>query len=275
MAALRRVVLFAASERAAPEPALGDERRRAQLMAVAAAAQAVATLVSQMKAYQARFDRVLAALLVEARRAAVAASERAEDERARPAREEGSEDAIWTSFFNRAFEVGEAAVRARLLPVDDLECEEAYLFIGLPSLTILEALHRSLPLDDGVELATGAVVTRASCPPQHAELLRALLDAKAQLRAAAASPAELQALRRVVLFAASPSAREEALGDEGRRRQLMAVAAAVQALGTLVSQMPFYKARFNQVVALLASGAARPERLVWRLTNGEEPGASL
>jgi len=59
-------------------------------------------------------------------------------------------DDIWTSFFNRAYEVGFQAVQSGLLTNDEILDQEPFLYLGLPGATVLDAIIRSLPHEQGI-----------------------------------------------------------------------------------------------------------------------------
>ena len=99
-----------------------------------------------------------------------------------------------------ARQVGEQAISAGIMPSDDVESEEPYLYLGLTSLTMLEAAIRSMALPVGFQLSDGMLLTPEQCPADFAELFQVLMEAKRLLIAAEFSPEEMNVLRRVALF---------------------------------------------------------------------------
>ena len=60
-----------------------------------------------------------------------------------------------------------------VLVVDDFVELEPFLFIGLPSLVLVEAVHRSMD-HEGFILATGTVVTAENCPDEVKHMFHAV-----------------------------------------------------------------------------------------------------
>lgn len=169
-----------------------------------------------------------------------------------------STDFIWTSFFNRAFEVGEVAVSAGLIAPEDVEDQEVYLFLGLPALTLLEAVLRSLP-DPGpsISMSDGLVVTPETCPPEFKPLFSALSRVKTELLTGELSSTEQRALRAVVLYAGDADKPDPLEGIAPERSVLInRVSATVQGVATAVSQLSFFKASFNNVLVLLSASVS-------------------
>lgn len=143
-------------------------------------------------------------------------------------------------------------LRNGLLTAEDIADQEAFLYIGLPALTLLEGVFRSLPLQGKMAMAAGIIVDDATCPPEFLSLYHALREVKAALLSAGLSPQEEQALRAVVLYSSDadkPNPLERVPAD--RCAVLNRLAASVQSVSISVTQLPFFKGRFNDILALL------------------------
>jgi hypothetical protein len=164
---------------------------------------------------------------------------------------------IWESVLNRAFEVGEQAIKDGLITAEEVRDESPFLYFGLFGASVLDALQRSLPLkaNDAVLLASGSTVTLASCPADLKELMTALVSVKSGLAKANFSPVEWTALRRTVLWSQAedkppPCA---AVADKTRILNINAVAAGIQSIITQVTQLTTFKQRFGHLLTLLAA----------------------
>ncbi len=139
---------------------------------------------------------------------------------------------------------------------EDIQDQEAYLYLGLPALTLLDGVMRSLPLPgDEMVMADGAVITHASCPQEFMPMYQALLDIKLAVIKDGVSDDELSALRLHVLHAGHEGSTQTPLKDVSTDRVtvLNRITAAVHSVATSVSQQPFFKSCFNTLLSLLAA----------------------
>ena len=88
---------------------------------------------------------------------------------------------IWDSFFDRAYELSNQCLQLNVLIMDDFVCEEPFLYMGLPSLIVIEVVHRSLDCTDGFILSTGMKLTADNCPEKHRLLYACMQASKARL----------------------------------------------------------------------------------------------
>lgn len=169
---------------------------------------------------------------------------------------------LWGSFFASAVEVGVAAVRAGHLDVDDVECMEPHVYLGLTGLSLLEAAFRSARNGrPGITLASNVLVRRDRCPEEVVEMFIALEDVRDAVREAGfecghgdESSPEADFLRRTVVAAGSGTEIESPLGEDARV-SLRRMAAKVQSVATTVTQLPFFKANFSNVLMDVATRA--------------------
>lgn len=189
---------------------------------------------------------------------------------------------MWASLFRAMAGIGRSLVASGAIVREDLDAREPYLYIGLPSLTVLQALLRSGPgAAGGITLIGGVVITADTCPPEAAALYLTLMRAKAALAGCGTlRRADRAFLRHGVLFAgAAPtsepsvvSAGVEAAEAEGgapgargavaavaacvvapaREVELRRIVAVVQGVGTEVTQRPFYKTHMEALLEQLS-----------------------
>eukprot|EP01062_Namystynia_karyoxenos_P058666 TRINITY_DN50181_c0_g1_i1.p1 TRINITY_DN50181_c0_g1~~TRINITY_DN50181_c0_g1_i1.p1 ORF type:complete len:455 (+),score=109.08 TRINITY_DN50181_c0_g1_i1:79-1365(+) len=153
------------------------------------------------------------------------------------------------SFTLQAVEVGRQCIQAGLMARDDVEAQEPALFLGLPGLTMLECVLRSLEEENplALRLANGTVVTPETFEPGDAAGLAihaALVEGRRRVQALHFEADEVARLRRAVLHAE---------GDEGGTRsvEITRTASFFQSVATDISRLePFHKA-FNEVLGSL------------------------
>jgi hypothetical protein len=166
------------------------------------------------------------------------------------------ETAIWESVLNKAFEVGEQALADKLITIEEVRDEEPYLYLGLIGASVLDALRRSLKAkaEDGIELASGRMITMATCPPDLEPLMKVLVALKRSLLNADFTENEFGALRKAVLWAQAEGKPESMAGIAADRAVLVnRTAAAIQSVTSQVTQLPVFKDKFGHVLKLLAS----------------------
>jgi hypothetical protein len=161
----------------------------------------------------------------------------------------------------RSYLVGEEAVRRGVVPADDVLEEAGYLYLGIPALTMLEGVLRSLSLTDAFQLAEGMVVNDAMCPADMRDLFTRLTTIKGAVVAARLEPAELASLR--VLVLGVPTGDDAALQSRGvsaaRLAELNAIKAMTHSVATDISRMAAYKSSFHNVLALLGAVLDSPD----------------
>lgn len=163
----------------------------------------------------------------------------------------------WRMFFDQAYACGQAAVAEGTIAVADIEEAEPYLFIGLPGLTLLELVVRSIPAQEGtLVLASGAVLSRDRLPEGQgsAELFAAVTHAVQELKAAAFNEADLIRLRRAVLRAEGDVISSHSSHDTTSSRNINTAASLFQNMAIDISQLPFFRAHFLEVLERISSG---------------------
>ena len=120
----------------------------------------------------------------------------------RCSRDKLRETVIWDSFFVIAYELSMRCLSLGVLVVDDFVELEPFLFIGLPSLVLVEAVHRSMD-HEGFILATGTVVTAENCPDEVKHMFHAVARFKKMFSELELNSFELSWLKLNLLFATS------------------------------------------------------------------------
>eukprot|EP00656_Telonema_subtile_P012050 TRINITY_DN16041_c0_g1_i1.p1 TRINITY_DN16041_c0_g1~~TRINITY_DN16041_c0_g1_i1.p1 ORF type:complete len:251 (+),score=63.67 TRINITY_DN16041_c0_g1_i1:188-940(+) len=157
---------------------------------------------------------------------------------------------LWGSFFKQSELVCLESLRALMLDVDDVEGLEPFLFLGLAALTLLEVVLRSRG-GNGLQLACGIAVTAHTVPEEVAELYSALAQCKVMAEEHALGPEDEEFLRYAVLFAeAEESEVQEPSGVSEERKTLLrrSVVGAIRSVATQVTQLPFYKSNYLDVL---------------------------
>ena len=161
-------------------------------------------------------------------------------------------DVIWQSFFDRAYELSFQCLKLGVLVLEDYADLEPFLFIGLPSLVLVEAVHRSIDCE-GIVLATGIVVTAENCPLEQTKLFYTIDQFKKQFSELHLNTYELCLLKLNLLFASAcnkaPPAPIASRVEAKRIVQINCISSEVNAVSILISQMPIFKDKFARVLA--------------------------
>jgi hypothetical protein len=163
---------------------------------------------------------------------------------------------MWDSFFNRAYEIGEACLASGMITAEDVEDQEAYLYLGLPALTLFDGVMRSLPLPgEEMVMEDGSLITHSTCPSEFMGMYEALLELKVAVLKEKLSDAELTALQMHILHTGHEGSDVNPLqGFSTERVTVMnRITAGVHSVATAVSQKPFFKTCFNSLLTLLAA----------------------
>jgi hypothetical protein len=90
---------------------------------------------------------------------------------------------LWGIFFEQVYLAGRWALDAAAITSDDVESQEAFLFIGLPSVSLCNVVLRSVGAAEGtLVLVDGRAVSMASCPGSFVGMFSKLLRTIASLR---------------------------------------------------------------------------------------------
>eukprot|EP00658_Telonema_sp_P-2_P030351 TRINITY_DN22932_c0_g1_i2.p1 TRINITY_DN22932_c0_g1~~TRINITY_DN22932_c0_g1_i2.p1 ORF type:complete len:280 (-),score=59.51 TRINITY_DN22932_c0_g1_i2:251-1090(-) len=160
-----------------------------------------------------------------------------------------SMDDLWGSFFSQSELVCLEALRDGLLSPDAVHELDPFLFIGLPGLTLLEAVLRSRG-NVGLEMSTGLVVTASNVPAEVAGLYRALDTCKLAMEPFDLTQHDCEFLRYAVLFAETDGLGVEPTRPDDERKVALRsqIVATVRSVATQVTQLSFYKANFLDVL---------------------------
>lgn len=158
----------------------------------------------------------------------------------------------WRMFFAQARACGIEALRNGTISAADVEEQEPYLFLGLPGLAVLELVIRSIDAQEGtLVLASGAVLSRQTLPEGQGsrELFGVVMHAVRELRTAGFCKAQLSRLRHAVLRIEGDTAMEDGTPEAAR---INCAASVFQRIATDVSQLPFFRAHFLEVLEDMA-----------------------
>ena len=160
--------------------------------------------------------------------------------------------AIWDSFFVIAYELSMRCLYLGVLMVDDFTELEPFLFIGLPSLVLVEAVHRSMD-HEGIVLATGIVVTAENCPDEVRDMFHAIARFKKLFSELELNSFELSWLKLTLLFAtSSEKAPPVEIGKRvsaDRMERVNAIRSEVIGVSILLTQMLIFKDKFGKIIS--------------------------
>jgi hypothetical protein len=137
---------------------------------------------------------------------------------------------IWLSFYNSVYQVGRGSLAANLISGSEIIDEEAYLFLGLPALTALECVLRSISCE-GFHLFIDVHVSYDDCPALLEPLFDGLQEAKQQIAEALLTPTELNYCRQITLYSAHKDPSNQDQIQEERLALINRIVACVQVSG--------------------------------------------
>ena len=160
-------------------------------------------------------------------------------------------EVIWDSFFDRAHELASRCLQLCVLTMDDFQSEEPFLYIGLPSLILIEAVHRSLDCPDGFILSTGMKLTEGNCPEKEKLLYVSMQASRDRLQQINLNKYELVIMKLRLLFAGEESKEvplelRERVSTE-RISAINAVVAEVTSVAIHITQEGIFKKRFREI----------------------------
>jgi hypothetical protein len=180
------------------------------------------------------------------------------------------EQKLWLNLLNACYFVAIRALKTGLLSIEEVEDEEAFLYIGIPALALIECCLRSagrdgsLVLFDGSSLHRGAISSAAQASdPESASNLEQTLDLLKEIESALGNTPANDAVDKGNSYAFLASAdsvnilRVKALrasGDAFRAADATSEAALNKLCGmalsiaTQVSQQSFYRGAFAKVL---------------------------
>jgi len=128
-----------------------------------------------------------------------------------------------------------------LIDKNDLATREAYIFIGMSSLAIVECLIASRNLDEGMLLLNGKVVTDYNCPERYRDFFAALKPLKIGFRSLSREQVDL-----IRTFATmNPSAD---MPEHLKTEQLMRLVAQITDVSIKISQLANFKSIIDSVI---------------------------
>ena len=158
---------------------------------------------------------------------------------------------IWDSFFDRAHELASQCLLLNVLTMDDFQSEEPFLYIGLPSLILIEVVHRSLDSPNGFILSTGMKLTQENCPEKEKLLFVSMQASRDRLQLINLDKHELAVMKLRLLFAGEeskevPPELRERVSTE-RLSAINAVVAEVTSVAIHLTQEGIFKKKFREI----------------------------
>lgn len=163
------------------------------------------------------------------------------------------EQKVWLSLFNACYACGSSAIELNLLEHDDVADQEAFVFIGIPALAVLECCLRSigqggkLILFDGSSLdpKIASEVGEGEAKAAFEGMIRLRGDLELALTQGPIAQESLQTLRMKVLHA---SGAEITAADEGVEKILNGLCGSAVGISTRITQLPFFQSAFMIVL---------------------------
>jgi len=178
----------------------------------------------------------------------------------------------WEAFLERAFHLCKYAMEIGILPQEDFEDYAPYLYLGVPSLTLLQNVLRSQGVA-GFVVGDKKVIDEKKIPKDLRPLFTDLMQVKKNLKELKPTAEELIEMHKGALYAGE---REFKLGvkDEKRKKLINKILAGLSSVSIRVSQQKFYLKRFNNVIMKLSEveiSTRKEEKPSWM---GTIPGIS-
>mmetsp|Transcript_21936 Transcript_21936/g.30732 ORF Transcript_21936/g.30732 Transcript_21936/m.30732 type:complete len:368 (-) Transcript_21936:134-1237(-) len=173
-------------------------------------------------------------------------------------RGKASMEEAWGEFLERAYHLGKYAIEIGLLPQEDLEEFSPYLYLGIPSLTLVQTLLRSQGIA-GFVVGDSKCMEEAGVSKEMKPLFADLLKARDKLTKLKLSALELDLTHRAALFAGENDF-ELNVPNKERKAAINEVLALVNSVAIRVSQQSFYLKSFNNVLLRLGELETTPKK---------------
>jgi len=155
---------------------------------------------------------------------------------------------IWGIFFVQVHDAGLWACDTNLVPIDDIEAFEPYLFIGLPALALFNTVARSLVDPAGLVLKDTRRVLDSNCPPNFRQLFELLLTTKGLLNEITPLDANDKSwIRQLLIFSDSDRIIPSGI-TEDRRVELCRALSHLVSVCSQLTQQPYFKENFLDVL---------------------------
>jgi len=182
----------------------------------------------------------------------------AKDAKSTSSREKASMAEAWGAFLERAYYLGKYAMEIGLLPQEDLEEFSPYLYLGIPSLTLVQTLLRSQGVA-GFVVGDSKCMEEAGVSKEMKPLFADLLKARDKLAKLKLSALELDLTHRAALLAGENDFELNVTNKE-RKAAINEVLALVNSVAIRVSQQDFYLKSFNDVLLRLGELEITPKK---------------
>jgi hypothetical protein len=120
-----------------------------------------------------------------------------------------NENEMWGVFFEQVYAAGIWGLHyGHLITLDDIEIQEPFIYIGLPSISLFNLVTRARDDTEALTMIDGRRVSTETCPPTYKELFQMLLATKSSLQRLdpAMSEVEVRWVKQVLLYAGSDHA---------------------------------------------------------------------
>jgi hypothetical protein len=181
------------------------------------------------------------------------------------AQEQDIELLIWASFANSAFEVAEQAIQKGWMTTEDCQSGDSQLlFFGIPGVTVLEALVRSIKCHaprDTIELAVNRKIKLAQLPATHCDFANKLIYTRQILeetKLADESVETLDLLKRYILWHDDEEKRPNVVV---KTLEIQRVANAIRATMLAATYLKVYKDHYAKTMEVLGAPPQPPEKV--------------
>lgn len=150
-----------------------------------------------------------------------------------------TEDVIYNTFYQL---MAEQTLILGIIPKEDLQSQEPYIYTALSSHTILEAMVRSRDLKNGVWLIENRVVTLENCPDKYKELAKLLLILKDRINVLSAEQVKM------IKYS---SVEDIEIPDDLlklKTPELMSIATTINSAATTISQFKTFQEIIDKVI---------------------------
>ena len=155
------------------------------------------------------------------------------------------ENEMWGVFFEQVYYTGLFAHQHQLITVDDLEACEPFLFIGLPSLTLLNLIVRSVQDPTGLVFIDLRRIEKHTCPANFLQMFDMLIETKRGLQALMPlQEPEMQWIQKVLLFAGADRPITADTVDPHRQDEMRRVFSFLAGVASQLTQQAAYKENF-------------------------------
>ncbi len=142
---------------------------------------------------------------------------------------------------------------AHLIPSEDIEDEDAYIFTAVPALALIRVLEASQDLTEGIRLIRGKVLTIENSPPLYLDLqlIQTLVELKGNIASFCKPQAkkQLDLLKYVCTKHQNPNAETSKELQERITTEITGLAAKINSVSLVINRMEVFQGKFREWVA--------------------------